>query len=161
MQSDHTRQAGRANPRNVRRRARVACTACRSRKVRCDVVNNWPCTNCRLDRADCQVPGARHRVHHRKSSDTTEIETTSLSAPPRVARLFPSNCEDYVAIQPYQLQKTGPIGLIDYQDPNGHGGLIEQTTDSIFFVDDIDVEDELDYSRMLTLIPISRFGILH
>lgn len=38
-----------------RRRARVACVCCRSRKIRCDVVQRSPCTNCRLDSQICRV----------------------------------------------------------------------------------------------------------
>lgn len=38
----------------TKRRAPRACYVCRTRKVRCDVVQNGaPCTNCRLDKATC------------------------------------------------------------------------------------------------------------
>lgn len=40
----------------TRLRASHACTVCRIRKVRCDVVvTGFPCTNCRLDSANCKV----------------------------------------------------------------------------------------------------------
>ncbi|KAM0522496.1 hypothetical protein ACHAPE_002086 [Trichoderma viride] len=40
----------------ARLRASHACTVCRIRKVRCDVaVTGFPCTNCRLDSANCKV----------------------------------------------------------------------------------------------------------
>lgn len=47
----------------VKKRAGRACTLCRSRKVRCDVVRNGPpCTNCHLDSLDCIIPRSkRHR----------------------------------------------------------------------------------------------------
>lgn len=45
-----------ANDRASKRRASRACLSCRSRKVRCDVVNtSVPCTNCRLDDVECVV----------------------------------------------------------------------------------------------------------
>jgi hypothetical protein len=43
------------------RRAAKACTACRQRKVRCDVLLRYPrpCTNCEFDGIDCAVPANR------------------------------------------------------------------------------------------------------
>lgn len=47
----------------VKRRAARACSSCRSRKVRCNVVESGPpCTNCRLDSVKCvTVRNRRHR----------------------------------------------------------------------------------------------------
>jgi len=57
--------------RPVKRRASKACQCCRSRKVRCDVVESGiPCTNCRLDEVDCCVTEGKRR---KKSSIDTEI----------------------------------------------------------------------------------------
>ncbi|EXJ90299.1 hypothetical protein A1O1_03398 [Capronia coronata CBS 617.96] len=52
--------------RTVKRRASKACHCCRSRKVRCDVVESGvPCTNCRLDEVECVVTeGKRRRKSH-------------------------------------------------------------------------------------------------
>lgn len=48
--------------RTVKRRASKACHCCRSRKVRCDVVESGiPCTNCRLDEVDCIVTEGKRR----------------------------------------------------------------------------------------------------
>jgi hypothetical protein len=45
---------GHSGDRLGKRRSSKACLSCRSRKVRCDVVNGGvPCTNCRLDELDC------------------------------------------------------------------------------------------------------------
>ncbi|KFY99790.1 hypothetical protein V498_00515 [Pseudogymnoascus sp. VKM F-4517 (FW-2822)] len=48
----------------VKRRAARACSSCRSRKVRCNVVESGPpCTNCRLDSVKCVIErNRRHRV---------------------------------------------------------------------------------------------------
>lgn len=54
--------------RRVKRRAARACSSCRSRKVRCNVVEcGPPCINCRLDSVECViVRNRRHRsVCHR------------------------------------------------------------------------------------------------
>lgn len=48
--------------RAVKRRASKACQCCRSRKVRCDVVESGiPCTNCRLDEVECCVTEGKRR----------------------------------------------------------------------------------------------------
>ena len=53
---------GSGGGRNVKRRASKACHCCRSRKVRCDVVESGiPCTNCRLDEVECLVTEGKRR----------------------------------------------------------------------------------------------------
>lgn len=48
--------------RPVKRRAAKACQTCRSRKVRCDVVDSGPpCNNCRLDQIQCVVSDSRRK----------------------------------------------------------------------------------------------------
>ncbi|KAL2820247.1 hypothetical protein BDW59DRAFT_150936 [Aspergillus cavernicola] len=43
-------------------RSAVACTSCRRRKIRCDVTfHGSPCTNCRLDLAQCLIIPARRQ----------------------------------------------------------------------------------------------------
>ncbi|RJE25414.1 Transcription factor [Aspergillus sclerotialis] len=58
------------NARPVKRRASKACCCCRSRKVRCDVVENGsPCTNCRLDQVECIVTESKRRRKSRVESE--------------------------------------------------------------------------------------------
>ncbi|KAI3401044.1 hypothetical protein diail_753 [Diaporthe ilicicola] len=45
----------------TKRRAPRACASCRARKVRCDVVEQFPCGNCRWDNVDCIVHESRRR----------------------------------------------------------------------------------------------------
>ncbi|KAK5658487.1 hypothetical protein OQA88_1877 [Cercophora sp. LCS_1] len=45
----------------AKRRATRACGTCRSRKVRCDVTEQHPCSNCKWDGADCIVQDSRRR----------------------------------------------------------------------------------------------------
>lgn len=60
-----------AGSRSVKRRASKACQCCRSRKVRCDVVESGtPCTNCRLDEVECCVTEGKRR---RKSGIDTDF----------------------------------------------------------------------------------------
>lgn len=50
-----------ANNKITKRRAARACASCRTRKVRCDVVEQYPCANCRWDHVDCIVQESRRR----------------------------------------------------------------------------------------------------
>ncbi|KAF4472615.1 Cutinase transcription factor 1 beta [Fusarium albosuccineum] len=83
-------------PRNNRRRARRACLACRARKVRCDVVERFPCGNCRWDNSDCVVVRRRGgkciRVNppnekpsrlgeHKEASTDTDADLTMQDGP--------------------------------------------------------------------------------
>lgn len=48
--------------RPVKRRASKACQCCRSRKVRCNVVEHGaPCTNCRLDQVECVITESKRK----------------------------------------------------------------------------------------------------
>jgi Fungal Zn(2)-Cys(6) binuclear cluster domain len=58
--------------RTVKRRASRACHCCRSRKVRCDVVESGtPCTNCRLDEVECMVSDSKRRKRPRADGEVS------------------------------------------------------------------------------------------
>ena len=42
-----------------KKRATLACLRCRKRKVRCNVVEERPCMNCRLDGIECTTIGRK------------------------------------------------------------------------------------------------------
>ncbi|KAL7942524.1 hypothetical protein V8C42DRAFT_331252 [Trichoderma barbatum] len=59
-------EAGGSPLSRTRLRASHACTVCRIRKVRCDVVvTGYPCTNCRLDSANCKVMPRKRKWEQR------------------------------------------------------------------------------------------------
>lgn len=73
--------------RPVKRRAAKACQTCRSRKVRCDVVESGPpCNNCRLDQIQCIVSDSRRKRRPRRSigedAGTEAGECKSISTCP-------------------------------------------------------------------------------
>ncbi|KAK9468712.1 fungal-specific transcription factor domain-containing protein [Lipomyces arxii] len=49
-----------------RARASRACEVCHSRKVRCDVTNRMPCTNCVAFGCECKIPDTRRRKNGEK-----------------------------------------------------------------------------------------------
>lgn len=82
--------------RAAKRRSSHACLSCRSRKVRCDVLNGGlPCTNCRLDHVNCVLKessrgrkrssrprnGSRVLQQSRDSQDTRENREFPNSSP--------------------------------------------------------------------------------
>lgn len=58
--ADTNDKADKAN-KVTKRRAPRACASCRARKVRCDVVEHFPCGNCRWDNVDCILHESRRR----------------------------------------------------------------------------------------------------
>ncbi|WKT50896.1 Zn(2)-C6 fungal-type DNA-binding domain [Fusarium oxysporum f. sp. vasinfectum] len=52
-----------------KRRARRACLTCRSRKVRCDVMQKSPCSNCQWSSCECVVIGPRRSPRKKNKLD--------------------------------------------------------------------------------------------
>lgn len=61
MDNVHTTSGFRSTDGRVRRRAKIACRNCNSRKVRCNVAAGLPCTNCLADGVECQVAPRKKR----------------------------------------------------------------------------------------------------
>ncbi|OAG02231.1 uncharacterized protein CC84DRAFT_1126408 [Paraphaeosphaeria sporulosa] len=55
-----------------RKRARLACTACNARRVKCNVVESRPCRNCVAANAPCETRESRRGKHPRKPRVTEE-----------------------------------------------------------------------------------------
>lgn len=66
--------------RPVKRRAAKACQTCRSRKVRCDVVESGPpCNNCRLDQVQCTVCDSRRKRQPRPHGEGGQSPISSVT----------------------------------------------------------------------------------
>ena len=84
---------------SVKRRASKACQCCRSRKVRCNVVEHGaPCTNCRLDEVECIVSESK-----RKKSVSSLCVALKLKQP----RRFDLTAADTVATGNGRLAPRG------------------------------------------------------
>ncbi|KAK9460146.1 fungal-specific transcription factor domain-containing protein [Lipomyces oligophaga] len=63
-----------------RARASRACEVCHSRKVRCDVTNRMPCTNCVAFGCECRIPdGTRRRGIDNQISSAVKNDTATSS----------------------------------------------------------------------------------
>lgn len=49
-----------------RKRAKLACTNCNSRRVKCDVTDRQPCRNCEVAQAVCETRESKRGKHPRK-----------------------------------------------------------------------------------------------
>ena len=112
---------GTTSGRTVKRRASRACHCCRSRKVRCDVMESGtPCTNCRLDEVECVVTDSKRRKRPRAEGDNTNHSPDSSNDSSEELQGF-NACEDIQGI-PSTLDEflaTAPSGSMDL-DMNHH-----------------------------------------
>lgn len=49
-----------------RKRAKLACTNCNARRVKCDVTDRQPCRNCEVSQAVCETRESKRGKHPRK-----------------------------------------------------------------------------------------------
>ncbi|KAG9255364.1 fungal-specific transcription factor domain-containing protein [Emericellopsis atlantica] len=82
--SDSTASA--TEPSAKKRRAARACVSCRARKVRCNVVDESPCANCRFDNVECHVQESRRRKKHLLTPPVSQqtSNSSSSSGPPHL-----------------------------------------------------------------------------
>jgi hypothetical protein len=67
--------------RPIKRRASTACQSCRSRKVRCNVLEEGPpCTNCRLDDVQCTISIGERRLGLSRGTSEAVFILTDHSA---------------------------------------------------------------------------------
>ncbi|EMD95186.1 hypothetical protein COCC4DRAFT_205108 [Bipolaris maydis ATCC 48331] len=86
-------QAGNMSER-PRKRARLACVTCNARRVKCDVTDRQPCSNCTTADLQCETRESKRGKHVRKPR--VEAEARSKT-PPSVPVFSPQRHEDEVA----------------------------------------------------------------
>ncbi|KAK4507440.1 hypothetical protein PRZ48_001175 [Zasmidium cellare] len=108
---------------SVKRRASKACQCCRSRKVRCNVVEHGPpCTNCRLDEVECIVSESKRK----KKWPTNGIEGSPNQAKgglPYKSPMFPMSAQP--PYEPIKRPEHVPHAL--YQDLGRDMSMAAQT----------------------------------
>jgi hypothetical protein len=105
--------------RTVKRRASRACHCCRSRKVRCDVVESGtPCTNCRLDEVECMVSDSKRRKRPRADGEVSNQSPGSSNDSSEEPQGFNAYEDTGVQNIPATLDEflaTGPSGSLDFE----------------------------------------------
>ncbi|KAH9869478.1 hypothetical protein IAQ61_006684 [Plenodomus lingam] len=86
-----------------KKRAKLACTTCNARRVKCDVTERQPCGNCRAGNVHCETRESRRGKHVRKARAEPDVKVRR----PEVGRspkqdskppLNPHRHEDEVAV---------------------------------------------------------------
>ncbi|KAK6951941.1 Cutinase transcription factor 1 beta [Daldinia eschscholtzii] len=103
----------------TKRRAARACISCRSRKVRCDVVEGAPCGNCRWDNVECIVQESR-----RRSSNAPQAAEAQLRAKPANPVAIAS------AAAPLHTPKDATQSSTSGNDVTTSGGILDSGLDS-------------------------------
>lgn len=108
-----------ASGRTVKRRASRACHCCRSRKVRCDVVESGtPCTNCRLDEVECMVSDSKRRKRPRGDGEVSNQSPGSSNDSSEELQGFNRYEDTGVQNIPATLDEflaTGPSGGLGFE----------------------------------------------
>lgn len=58
-----------------RKRAKLACVTCNARRVKCDVTDRHPCSNCAAGNVECETRESRRGKHIRKPRAETEVRS--------------------------------------------------------------------------------------
>ncbi|KAI2641703.1 transcription factor CTF1 [Hypomontagnella submonticulosa] len=117
----------------TKRRAARACISCRSRKVRCDVVEGAPCGNCRWDNVECIVQESRRRrknLFHSTSSTASQCNTAPQAAEAQL-RAKPAN-PIAIASAAAPLRRTSEVTQTSAvgNDVTGSGVLMDGALES-------------------------------
>lgn len=59
-----------------RKRAKLACVTCNARRVKCDVTDRQPCTNCVAGEVQCETRESKRGKHIRKPRAEAEARST-------------------------------------------------------------------------------------
>ncbi|KAL6156755.1 hypothetical protein ACJQWK_06760 [Exserohilum turcicum] len=77
-----------------RKRAKLACVTCNARRVKCDVTERQPCSNCTAGDVQCETRESRRGKHIRKPRGEAEVRSRT---PPDISAFSPQRHEDEVA----------------------------------------------------------------
>ncbi|RDW83659.1 Zn(II)2Cys6 transcription factor [Aspergillus mulundensis] len=64
------------------KRAKQACLHCHRRRIRCDVLQQQPCSNCVTQEVPCEVGVSRRGKYPRKKTTKTSLESSSATIQP-------------------------------------------------------------------------------
>lgn len=87
-----------------RKRAKLACTNCNARRVKCDVTDRQPCRNCEIAQAVCETRESKRGKHPRKP----KVENGKHNHAPLA---------EYVARQRDTIQSSSALTLVALSMP--------------------------------------------
>ncbi|KAL7911464.1 hypothetical protein GGI35DRAFT_442871 [Trichoderma velutinum] len=132
-----------------RKRAAIACVACRRRKVRCDVAEHGlPCCNCELDQTECNIQTTRRKRFkpcYRQIDSPSKYSNQIPITPPQSSTTPLSDKMPNFPAQQACLKQTN--------EPENTG----LTETSPCTTDDLDGFDDMDWQRRLSFLPPGDF----
>ncbi|KAL6694291.1 hypothetical protein J3F84DRAFT_379059 [Trichoderma pleuroticola] len=128
-----------------RKRAAIACVACRRRKVRCDVAEHGlPCCNCELDQTECKVQTTRRKRFKPCYRQIGSPKDPNYMPPTPVQSITTPSSDE---MPNFSAQQT-------YLDPTSEhdiNGLLETSPCTS---DEFNGPEELDWQRRLSSLPL-------
>ncbi|KAF3769277.1 hypothetical protein M406DRAFT_287398 [Cryphonectria parasitica EP155] len=96
------------NASHKRSRAKHACKECNLRRVRCDVMQKHPCSNCETGQSDCIILPSKRGRYPRKPRQNSSVKDVGSSGP---SRLLASR--DPAVVSRRGTRRRGPSSLDD------------------------------------------------
>lgn len=129
-----------------RKRAAIACVACRRRKVRCDVAEHGlPCCNCELDQTECKVQTTRRKRFKPCYRQIGSPSKDPNYMPPTPVQSITTPSSDETP--DFSTQQTN-LNQMSEPDING---LVETSPPTS---DDFNGPEEPDWQRRLNSLPL-------
>ncbi|KAF4439497.1 Cutinase transcription factor 1 alpha [Fusarium acutatum] len=114
-----------------RSRARQACRACNARRVKCNVVESWPCFNCKDHQVTCELRESRRGRHRRPTlSQAPKSPVRAYHDDASVTRHEKDEVRAFVP--PLESGLSSPPGLtVQAQDSQSVNQIINPSNDTI------------------------------
>lgn len=114
-----------------RSRARQACRACNARRVKCNVVESWPCFNCKDHQVTCELRESRRGRHRRPN--LSQAPKSPVDASHDDASVTQHNKDEALtSLPPPESGPSSPMGLVSQtQDSQPVTQIITPTNDTI------------------------------
>ncbi|KAF2622819.1 hypothetical protein BU25DRAFT_434533 [Macroventuria anomochaeta] len=80
-----------------RKRAKLACTNCNARRVKCDVTDRQPCRNCEVAQAVCEMRESKRGKHPRKPKVENDKRNSIVAVDTAKVHMTPERHEDDIA----------------------------------------------------------------
>jgi hypothetical protein len=88
-----------------RKRAKLACTNCNARRVKCDVTDRQPCRNCEVAQAVCETRESKRGKHPRKPKVEIDKRGSNAAVQYVLEKIDLMTCQKYQVADPTSATK--------------------------------------------------------
>ncbi|KAL0936923.1 uncharacterized protein CTRU02_209139 [Colletotrichum truncatum] len=133
-------------------RAKHACRECNSRRIRCNVTERLPCSNCEISKSTCEVLPSRRGRYPRKSKKEKQLAAAASATPEPAAPTPPSALTSAVAATLASMSAASPSqGLPSSSTSQAHFHV--ETPASVHSASGTGSSRFFGESNFLTLVP--------